>query len=100
PARWFLAVEVLRLRCWLAARSGDDRREWRELESLVAMEPGRAEAWDRLAELALRAGDHERAEVYREKKAEMSRLRERYAALMQREDRARYAEELARLAGS
>jgi tetratricopeptide (TPR) repeat protein len=100
PARWFLTVEVLRLRCWLAARIGDDGREVRELEALADVEPGHAEAWDRLAELALRAGNHDQAEAYRKKKAEMSGLRERYAALIQREDRARHAEELARLAGS
>jgi hypothetical protein len=100
PARWLLPVEVLRLRRWLAARSGDVAREEHELESLAALSPGDAEAWDRLAELAIQAGHHDRAEGYRRKKAEMSDLRERYSALIQRDDRARQAEQLARLAGS
>ncbi len=98
--RWFLPVEISRLRCWLAERIGDEQVEGRELRALTAEEPGEARAWDRLAELAQRVGRSDQVEVFRKKKAEMSELRERYATLTRRDDRDAHAEELGRLAES
>ena len=99
PATWFLPVEILRLRCWLAARIGDDAIERRALQTLLHEEPGNTAAWDRLAELAVKVARCSEADSLRKKKAEMNVLRERYATLIRRDDRARHAVELGRLAG-
>jgi tetratricopeptide (TPR) repeat protein len=98
PASWFLPVEILRLRCWLAARTGDDELERRTLQALVDEEPGNTAAWDRLAELAVKADRCSEADAFRKNKAEMDVLRERYATLTKRDDRAQHAAELGRLA--
>ncbi len=100
PMRLFLPVEIARLRCWLAERIGDDQIEGREWRALAAEEPGETRAWDRLAELAQRARRIDQVEAFRKKKAEMSELRERYAAMTRRDDRDAHAEELGRLAES
>jgi enediyne biosynthesis protein E4 len=95
---WFLPAEVLRIRAWLAASSGDDDRERQTLTAMTALEPGDAAAWARLAELAIKAGDRAEAETFAKKQAHASSLRERYDRLMLLDDRGRYADELARLA--
>ena len=56
PALDFTEVRLLRLRAWLAARLGDDRCEYDALLALVEQDPGNIGAWDRLSELAVRAG--------------------------------------------
>src|SRR5262249_6632692 len=53
--------EVLAVRAWFAARSGDQERERQALERLLERAPGRIQAVERLAELELRAGRPERA---------------------------------------
>ncbi len=98
PARWFLRAEILRIRSWLAARAHNDELEWQALEALVAEAPENTRAWNRLAELAFKAGRGSQAETFRKKKTEMDILRERYSALTKRDDRAEHADELARLA--
>ncbi|MGP0063994.1 MAG: FG-GAP-like repeat-containing protein [Isosphaeraceae bacterium] len=98
PADGLSPAEVLRVRCWLAARVGDDVLERSELQALTAEEPDSTRAWDRLAELAFQTGHRDEVEAYRKKKAEMSALRERYATLTKRDDRASHADELGRMA--
>ena len=98
PAKWFLPVEILRLRSWLAAQTGDDELERTALKALLEEEPGNTVAWDRLAELAVKANRITEANECRKNKAEMDGLRERYAALSKGDDRARHAAELAQLA--
>ncbi len=100
PAQWFLKGEILRLRSWLAARIHDDELERRALEALVAEVPENTQAWNRLAELEVKAGRYSQAEKFRKKKTEMDILRERYASLTKREDRAEHADELAHVAES
>jgi predicted Zn-dependent protease len=100
PASWFTHAEVLRLRGWFAARIGDGALERRELLALTIEEPGDSPAWERLAELALKAGRRDEVAGFRNKKAEMSALRERYAELTKSETRAQHAEELGHLAES
>ena len=65
------------------------------LASLVNEEAGTFDAWDRLAELALLAGRKVEAEQFREKKAEFNALQQRYKKLLDRDDRATHAPELA-----
>jgi tetratricopeptide (TPR) repeat protein len=98
PASWFSPPEILRLRCWLAGRTGDGPLERRELLALTAEEPGDTAAWERLAELALTDGRRDEVERLRRTKAEMSARRERYATVNKMETRNRHAEELAQLA--
>jgi hypothetical protein len=98
PASWFTHAEILRLRTWFAARTGDDAVERRELKALTREDPGDTVAWDRLAELAAKNARRDEVEVYRKRKAEMSATRERYATLNKEERRSQHAEELARLA--
>jgi tetratricopeptide (TPR) repeat protein len=98
PAARFRSVELLELRAWIAAQSGDPALEQRALVALVDIEPGNIGAWDRLAELALRAGRKSEAEECRRRKAESNDLRVRYKKLLDRDDRAAHARELAGLA--
>ena len=95
---WFLPAEVLRIRAWLAASSGDHDRERQMLTALAALKPGDADTWARLAELAIKAGDRAESETFAKKQAHASSLRERYDRLMLRDDRGRHVDELARLA--
>jgi len=94
----FTPGELLELRAWLAAQTGDAALEGRALASLVETEPGNIGAWDRLAELALLAGRKTEAEGFHKRKAEFNGLREQYKRLLNRDDRAEHARELARLA--
>jgi tetratricopeptide (TPR) repeat protein len=100
PAQWFLKGEILRLRSWIAARTDNDDLERQALEALVVAEPENTGAWNRLAELALKAGRCSQAETLRTKKSEMDVLRERYASLTKRDDRAEHADELAQMAAT
>ena len=59
--------QVLTLRAWFAARSGDQERERQTLEKLVERVPGRVRVVERLAELELLAGRPERAARLRTK---------------------------------
>ena len=95
----FTQPEVLSLRAWLAARTGNTQVESDILRSLTIQEPGNISAWDRLAELALQAGRKSDADLLRKKKLEFNRTREEYKTLIGRDDRAVHCGELARLAG-
>jgi enediyne biosynthesis protein E4 len=97
-ARRFTHAELLELRAWLAAKLGDDASERAALARLVETEPGKIAAWDRLAEHALLAGSKAEAEGFHRRKAELNDLRRRYKKLLERDDRASHARELARLA--
>src|SRR5262249_4288355 len=89
---------VLKLRWWLAARTGSDETERGAVSALLAEEPGNTAGWDRLAELAVRGAQNAEAATFRMKKAGFHALRERYAGLIKRDDRVRHASELAGLA--
>ena len=53
--------EILALRAWFAARSGDQEREQQALEKMLECVPGKVQAVERLAELELLAGRPESA---------------------------------------
>jgi enediyne biosynthesis protein E4 len=98
PSRRFSEADRRRLRVWFAAMSCDMKREREALDALVADDPGDTAAWDRLAELALARDDAPVAERLRRHKAELIALRARYEALVDGDDRATRAGELATLA--
>ena len=89
---------VQNLAAWLAARRGDVEAERRALERLIAAAPVEFAAWDRLIDLAVKAGQPECAAGLRRGKAEIERLQVRYQELDQRNQPIRDAAELARLA--
>jgi predicted Zn-dependent protease len=95
----FSCREVLGLRAWLAARTGNANLEREALQSLTEKEPGNISAWDRLAELSLQAGRKSEADLLHNRKQEFNQTREDYKTLIGRDDRANHAKELARLAG-
>ncbi len=80
PPGWLTPVEVLSIRAWFAALVGDDARERRANEALLAREPGDPKAMERLADLAMRSGRPDEAARLRARRAELSRLRVEYAA--------------------
>jgi tetratricopeptide (TPR) repeat protein len=91
-------VGLHRINAWLAVHEGDVAAERRELELLVGADPADIAAVDRLAELALKEGQHAQAAELIRKKAEVVRLRARYLTLHHRMQPIRDAAELASLA--
>jgi len=75
-------AEVAAVIARLAALRGDALAEQAALERRVELEPGDTAAWDRLAELAVRAGSADRAARCRRRKAEIDRARDDYRMLM------------------
>jgi tetratricopeptide (TPR) repeat protein len=92
--------EVVALRAWFAARSGDQERERLALEKLLERAPGRIPAVERLAELELLAGRPESAARLRARKAELDRAKIQYEMLVTKPsaEALRYSAEMARLA--
>ena len=74
--------EVLTLRAWFAAKSGDHNRERQTLEQLLERTPGQAKAVERLAELELLTGRPESAARLRARKAELDRAKIDYESLV------------------
>ena len=65
PADRIPAPERLFLRAWFAARRNDLEAERTALEHLIAVDPGNTQGLDRLASLALQAGQVDRAAAFR-----------------------------------
>jgi tetratricopeptide (TPR) repeat protein len=100
PVARMTSAEAAAVMARLAALSGDIAAEQAALERQVNLNPGASAAWDRLAELATRAGSAETAARYRARKTEIDRATDRYRSLIGRSaagDRNREAE-LARTA--
>src|SRR5262249_12228349 len=98
PAQESSPAQVQTLAAWFAARRGDLVSEKRALEQLIAAAPGRISALVRLAEIAIRAGQKDRANELQREKIEVERLEARYQKLHQRNQPLRDAAEMARLA--
>jgi tetratricopeptide (TPR) repeat protein len=100
------APERLVLRAWFAARRNDPEGERTALERLIEVDPGNTPALDRLATLALQAGQLDRTAVFRKRQEETHRDQELYRRLVLEDraqippeelhDRARLAERLGR----
>ena len=82
PADRLDPAEVLELRAWFAGRRGDREAERLALERLVERAPGDARALERLATLAVEAGQADRAGALRRRKAEVDRAKDRYRKLL------------------
>jgi enediyne biosynthesis protein E4 len=90
--------EIAALRSWLAARSGDGAAECRESTKLVELKPDHSRALERLAVLALEAGDSKEAERLKRRKAEIDHAKDSIHKLVVRNiDFQSHALELARL---
>jgi len=97
PAEGVYQTDLLRLRAWLASRTGDTGAERAALASLVELEPGETAALDRLAALAGADGGASEVARLRSRKSEMMTALVRYGALL-RGDSIGDPAELARLA--
>ncbi|WP_435005107.1 FG-GAP-like repeat-containing protein [Tundrisphaera lichenicola] len=101
-ANRFYEPEILNLRAWLAARSGDRRAERRELERLVDRDPAYPGALERLATIEALDGETEKVAALRRRKAELDRALHRYHEIfeMGADQLPGHALEMARLAES
>ena len=82
PANQVSPAEAAGLAARLAALRGTN--EQKALERRVDLDPGDCTAWDRLAELAGRGGETERAARFRRRKTEIGRAIDQYRMLMGR----------------
>ena len=98
PAEVSTPAQIHKLAAWFAARRGDVESERRALERLIAADPADFVALDRLAELAVKNGQPNRAAGLRREKTEIERCYARYQQLHVRHQPSRDAAEMARLA--
>jgi tetratricopeptide (TPR) repeat protein len=99
PASQFTYPEILSLRAWAAGLSQDDARERKALVDLLNVDPYDAQALERLAELAVKAGRAEEAADLRRRKAKIDLAKEPFRELyLDDGDYRARAEDLARLA--
>jgi enediyne biosynthesis protein E4 len=95
PDGWFGGADLLALRAWFTRQRSDTAAERHALEQLVECDPGRTVALERLAELALIAGDEPKVRSLRARKAALDELKNRYKADYSRADVKNRAAELA-----
>jgi tetratricopeptide (TPR) repeat protein len=98
PVESTMPWQVHKLAAWFAARRGDVTAEGRALERLIEANPDDTAPLDRLAELAIRAGQSARAAELRRRKTELDQIRTQYQNAFRRDQTVRDAEEMARLA--
>jgi tetratricopeptide (TPR) repeat protein len=98
PAAEWSPAELDRLAVWFAARHGDLAAERRALEKLAESDPAVGATFDRLAELAVREGQPDRAALIRRKKAERDEQKAQYHELLLRDQPTRDAAKMAALA--
>jgi enediyne biosynthesis protein E4 len=91
-------AQIHKLAAWFAARRGDVESERRALERLIAADPADIVALDRLAELAVKNGEPNRAAGLRREKTVIAKRIARYQQLHVRHQPNRDAAEMARLA--
>jgi thioredoxin-like negative regulator of GroEL len=98
PADGAGPAELYRLAAWFAARLAEIPSEQNALSQLVEADPADGAAFDRLAELAVRAGKPDRAAELRERKAKVDGLKAQYQELLLRDQPVRDAAKMSRLA--
>jgi thioredoxin-like negative regulator of GroEL len=98
PAQSATPAEIHRLSAWLAAACGDIERETRELATGVAESPEDFEALERLERLERGKGSGTIGVDWPRRRAQIERDQSRYRELYRRNQPARDAEEMARLA--
>ena len=85
-------AEALTLRAWFAAKQGDRDAERAALGSLLELTPGDTVALERLAGLAIEAGEALRVADLRRRKVELDRARENYRKILAKGDLGRAGE--------
>ncbi len=98
PAGELTSVELLDLRIWLSSQAKNQEEEKKALSALLEEEPGHTKTLERLATLAWNASQHDEATRLNRRKAEVNEIKDRYRSLTSRDDRLKYAGELAKLA--
>jgi tetratricopeptide (TPR) repeat protein len=98
PTAFAPETGALGLRAWFARQANERDDERRALTNLANRFPGSSPAWERLAELALEAGDRDLAAKDRERKRHVTQLREKYSTLLSEDDSAKNALALGELA--
>jgi tetratricopeptide (TPR) repeat protein len=98
PAELETPAEVHRLSAWMASRCGDIETERHELAALVAEAPEDFDALERLEKLEQEQPAKTAATEPRRRRLEIERDQTRYRELYRRNQPARDAEEMARLA--
>jgi len=98
PKELSTPAQIDKLAAWFAAQAGDIESERRALERLILADPADFVARDRLALLAEKNGQPNRALELRREKNEINRLSARYQQLYARHQPSRDAVEMARLA--
>ena len=98
PAKEESPAQVQRLAAWFARHRGDISLEQIALERLIALDPEDGAARDRLVELAIREGQPAVAAELRRRKSELDQVKLQYQSLFRRDQPARDAAEMARLA--
>ena len=76
PAELVDPLATQSLRSWVATRSGDRRAETQEWTRLVELQPSSSQALERLAVLAVEAGNSAEAERFQKRKAEIDHAAE------------------------
>jgi enediyne biosynthesis protein E4 len=100
PAELVDPLATQSLRCWVAARSGDRRAETQEWTRMVELQPWSSLALERLAVLAVEAGNSAEAERFQKRKAEIDHARNWIRGLVVTgSEFRRHAAELARTSG-
>jgi tetratricopeptide (TPR) repeat protein len=89
---------MLETRAWLAARDGDRGAERSALEAILAPEPANDAALERLADLAVQAGEQVKVAELRRRKAAVDAARDHYRQLITEPETAPKAAELAQTA--
>ena len=82
PAGLFDALEIKRLRVWLAAHQGGPDVERQALQDLIRDDPGNTQALERLAVLATKDGRIRDAEDFRRRKADVDRAQNKLNNLL------------------
>ena len=82
PADRIDPAEVLELHAWFAGLRGDREAERLALEHLIELAPGDSRALERLATLAVEAGQADRAGALRRRKAQVDRAKDLYRKLL------------------
>ncbi len=98
PGGAFTRGEVYKLGAWLAVNGGDLAAEEHALNLLRVADPGDSSALERLAELAERRDETDRAQELRFRVKELEQTKSRYKELFLRDQASRDAKEMAELA--
>ena len=87
PSDQLSPSEILELRAWLQRANGDTPAERTTLQSLIAADPGKFSALERLSELDHETGDAKAFETLHQKRIELDQAKDRFRKLLLAEGR-------------